>query len=236
MRHQKQVWLEEHSKGRTLPTMSNETAASGVILFSQWLSKQNITSGNAVDIGAGKGRNSIHLAKLGFNVTALEYIEPAIVHARTMAQEAGVEKLITFLNADIDARWPFPDNTFDVAIDSFSSIDIETKSGRETCRDEILRTLKPGGYALVTVCSAEDEWEKELIAKHPGPEPNSTIWPQNGKFQKDYDEAELRIFYEKFTVVELRTIKKAAHKLGRDGTATNFWLVLQKPYVKTSQL
>jgi hypothetical protein len=82
---------------------------------------------------------------------------------------------------------------------------------------------------LVTVCSANDEWEKELIAKYPGAEPNSTIWPQNGKFQKDYDEAELRKFYKAFEIVELRKISKPAFKLGRNGMATNFWLVLRKP-------
>lgn len=93
---------------------------------------------------------------------------------------------------------------------------------------EMLRTLKPGGYALVNVCSADDEWEKELIANHPGPEPNSTIWPQNGKFQKDYTEEELRETYEDFEIMELRKISKPAFKLGRDGIATNLWLVLRK--------
>ena len=128
----------------------------------------------------------------------------------------------------VDIDWQIDDNFFDLAIDSFSSIDIETKLGRERCRDEMYRTLKPGGYALVTVCSAEDEWEKELIASHPGPEPNSTIWPQNGKFQKDYDETELREFYKTFDIVELKRISKPAFKLGRDGTATNLWVVLRK--------
>ncbi len=229
MRQQKKIWLEEHSKGSTLPTMANELAASGVITFAEWLKEHGITSGKAVDIGSGKGRNSIHFAKLGFTVTGLEYIEPAIVHAEAMTKQANVSDGVTFLNTEIDAPWPFDDNYFDVAVDSFSSIDIETKAGRQKYRDEMLRTLKPGGFALVSVCSADDEWERELIATHPGSEPNSTIWPQNGKFQKDYTEAELREFYKPFTVVELRTINKPAHKLGRDGTATNFWVVLQKP-------
>jgi hypothetical protein len=44
----------------------------------------------------------------------------------------------------------------------------------------------------------------------------------------DYDEQELREFYSMFEVVELRKISKPAFKLGRDGTATNYWLVLKK--------
>lgn len=230
MRKQQQIWHDEHTNQGTLPTMANVEPASGVVLFTDWLKEQGVAlSGKATDIGAGKGRNSVHLAKLGFEVWAFEYIEPAIGAAKQLAENNGVANKIHFELAEIDTTWQVADNFFDVAVDSFSSIDIETKEGRENCRDEMYRTLKPGGYALVTVCSADDEWEKELIAKHPGSEPNSTIWPQNGKFQKDYDEAELREFYKAFEVVELKKISKPAFKLGREGTATNLWMVLRKP-------
>jgi SAM-dependent methyltransferase len=229
MRKQQQIWYDEHTNQATLPTMANVEPASGVVLFTDWLKEHNIAlNGTAVDIGAGKGRNSVHLAKLGFTVTALEYIEPAITAARELADKNGVADKISFNLTEVDKAWGIASDSFDVAVDSFSSIDIETKEGRETCRDEMYRTLKPGGYALVTVCSADDEWEKELIANHPGEEPNSTVWPQNGKFQKDYDEAELRDFYKSFEVVELQKISKPAFKLGREGTATNLWAILRK--------
>lgn len=169
----------------------------------------------------------MYLAKLGFEVWALEYIEPALDAAKQLAEKSMADN-IHFELTEVDTGWKIADNFFDLAIDSFSSIDIETKAGREKCRDEMYRTLKPGGYALVTVCSADDEWEKELIASHPGPEPNSTIWPQNGKFQKDYDKAELREFYRVFEIAEFKKISKPAFKLGRNGTATNFWMVLRK--------
>lgn len=229
MRKQQQIWHDEHTNQGTLPTMANVEPASGVVLFTDYLKEHGVAlSGKAVDIGAGKGRNSVHLAKIGFAVWALEYIEPAITTAKQLAEANGVADKIHFELAEVDTDWQIADNFFDVAVDSFSSIDIETTEGREKCRDEMHRTLKPGGYALVTVCSADDEWEKELIANHPGPEPNSTLWPQNGKFQKDYDEAELHEFYKTFEVVELRKISKPAFKLGREGTATNFWVVLRK--------
>lgn len=229
MRKQQQIWHEEHTNQGTLPTMANVEPASGVVLFTDYLKEHGVALfGTAVDIGAGKGRNSVQLAKLGFEVWALEYIGVAIAAAKQLADGNDVADKIHFELAEVDTNWQIDDNFFDLAIDSFSSIDIETKQGREKCRDEMYRTLKPGGYALITVCSADDEWEKELIANHPGTEPNSTIWPQNGKFQKDYDEAELREFYKAFEVVELKKISKPAFKLGRDGTATNLWAVLRK--------
>jgi SAM-dependent methyltransferase len=232
MRKQQQIWHDEHTNQSTLPTMANVEPASGVVLFTDYLKSHDVAlSGKAVDIGAGKGRNSVHLAKLGFEVWALEYIEPAIAAAKQLAETNSVADKIHFELTEVDTTWQIADNFFDMAIDSFSSIDIETRAGREKCRDEMYRTLKPGGYALVTVCSADDEWEKELIANHPGPEPNSTLWPQNGKFQKDYDEAELREFYKAFETVELKKISKPAFKLGREGTATNLWVVLRKPTI-----
>lgn len=229
MRKQKQFWLLEHTDQTTLPTMANREPASGVVLFTDWLKDQGIpATGRAVDIGSGKGRNSIHLAKLGYEVWGLEYIEPAVAASKQLAEGNDVGSKIHFEICEIDSIWQYENDFFDIAIDSFSSIDIETKEGREKCRDEMLRTLKSGGYALVTVCSSDDEWEKELISQYPGPEPNSTFWPENGKFQKDYDEAELREFYNSFEIVELRKISKPAYKLGREGTATNLWMILRK--------
>jgi SAM-dependent methyltransferase len=174
MRKQQSIWLKEHTDQNTLPTMANVEPASGVVLFTDWLTENSlIVPGKAVDVGCGKGRNSVHLATLGFEVWALEYIEPAIKAAAELASNRNVTNKIHFELSEIDEAWAYEDDFFDIAIDSFSSIDIETKVGREVCRDEILRTLKPGGYALITVCSAEDEWEKDLITNHPGPEPNS---------------------------------------------------------------
>jgi SAM-dependent methyltransferase len=230
MRKQREIWLAEHTEQTTLPTMANVEPASGVVLFIEYLKNHGVEQeGDAVDIGAGKGRNAVYLAQQGFKVRALEYIEPAIAAIKELAKDWGMMDKVVCDLAEIDKPWPCEDDLFDVAIDSFSSIDIETKAGREICRDEMLRTLKPGGYALVTVCSADDEWERELIAKSPGPEPNSTIWPQNGKFQKDYTETELREFYQKFEIVDLQTIIKPAFKLGREGHATNLWMILRKP-------
>jgi SAM-dependent methyltransferase len=229
MRKQQDIWRLEHAHQATLPTMANLEPTSGVVRFAHYLDEIGFEShGRAVDIGAGKGRNSIYLAGLGYEVVALEYIQAAVEATARLAQETGVAERVQAVTAEIDRPWDYPDGHFDVAIDSFASIDIETKSGREIYRDEMYRTLKAGGYALVNVCSAADEWERELIAQHPGPEPNSTIWPQNGKFQKDYDEAELRHFYAAFEIIELDEIAKPAFKLGRQGTATNLWMVLRK--------
>ncbi|EKD91372.1 MAG: hypothetical protein ACD_30C00017G0010 [uncultured bacterium] len=229
MRKQKRVWDKEHTEKSSLPSMASEEPSRGVILFGDYLKDHKINlSGKVIDIGCGKGRNAIYLAKLGFEVYAIDYIPKALEQAEKLATRENVSDAIHYLNAAIDSKWQFEDDFFDIAVDCFSSIDIETKKGRETYRNELLRTLKPGGLALITVVSVKDEWEAKLIKNNPGIEKNSTIWPQNNKFQKDYDEKELRDFYKSFEILELKEINKKAFKLGKSYNATNFWLVLKK--------
>ncbi len=229
MRKQQQIWQNEHANPEALPSLTKTKPADAAIYFVNYLrDHQQPLNGKAIDIGCGKGRNSVFLAKQGFDVCALDYIKEALDKAKVLAEENNILEKIKFYQSAFDEQWPFEDNFFDVALDSFSSIDIETENGRNIYKREMFRTLKPGGFAFVGVVSAEDEQEKEMILKSPGPEKNSAIWP-NGKFQKDYDEEELKSFYKEFKILELKSISKPATKLGRNYTGTDIYLILQKP-------
>jgi ubiquinone/menaquinone biosynthesis C-methylase UbiE len=229
-RVQKTIWKEEHRSSHTLPALAAEDPSGMVVAFVNYFKEQgSALPQSVIDIGCGKGRNALYLAMQGARVWGIDYIEDAVMCARKRALELSVDERINFVVGEIDAPWPFADNFFDSAIDCFSSIDIETLHGRRVCRDEMFRTLKSRGYALVCVVAAHDAWEKELIVTNPGEEPNSSFWPINGKFQKNYDAAELRTFYAAFEIVELREVSKKAVKLGKEFIATNFWLLLRKP-------
>lgn len=230
MRKQQEIWEAEHARLETLPSYVSSEPSSGVLHFKGWLEREKLLPPRKlVDIGCGKGRNAVYLAKAGYEVFGMDYVQQALDEAEKLGEENNVSSLLHFHRAEIDSPWPFEDEFFDLALDCFSSIDIETTKGREVCRDEMLRTLKPGGHAFVAVVSVEDEIERELLENSPGPERNSVVWPQNGKFQKDYDEEELREFYSAFEVVELKEVRKPSSKLGRNFTATNYWLTLRKP-------
>lgn len=232
MRKQQQIWQKEHEEGELIPSETKKSSSSEpssyVVKLVAFLRESGIPlRGNVVDIGAGKGRNTIYLAKQGFDLYALDYIQSAIDHISSVSKQ---EKLSTIhaICAPIDEPWPFPNNFFDFAIDCFSSIDIETIKGREVYRNEMFRTLKQGGYALVVVVASDDAFESQMIRQHPGSEKNSSIWPKTGKFQKNYDEDDLRAFYSSFEIIRLEKLTKNAHKMGRDFIATNYWLLLRK--------
>lgn len=49
------------------------------------------TTGSAIDLGAGEGRNAVWLASRGWDVTAVDFSAVGLAKARTMAMEAEVE-------------------------------------------------------------------------------------------------------------------------------------------------
>ena len=227
-RKQKQIWEQEHLGSVSLPSLGKTHPAKGVVDFSNFLKKFNLSGKRIVDIGSGKGRNAIYLAAEGYEVYCIDYIQTALDHTKKLAKKMNLSSHVHIINAEIDKSWPFEDNFFDLAIDCFSSIDVETKKGRLRYRDELWRTLKPGGSALIMVVSVNDEMESKFLKESPGREKNSVIWP-NGKFQKNYNERELRSFYVMFETLKLKEISKKAFKLGTAYTAKNYWMVLRKP-------
>lgn len=231
MRQQQHIWQLEHQQKLSLPSIQESQPSGSVIFFIEYLKKNKVATTNqqVIDIGCGSGSNSVYMAELNNSVVAIDYIPEAIANTKLLAKEKKVVEKIAFYTQEIDRKWPFEENAFDLALDCFSSIDIETREGRDVYKKELLRTLKPGGYALITVVSTADEIESELLKTSPGFEHNSTIWPGSGKLQKDYDEKELREFYKEFMIKEVKAVTKLKHKLGIDYLATNLWMIIQKP-------
>jgi SAM-dependent methyltransferase len=55
--------------------------------------------GRALDVGCGSGRDAVHLAKHGWQVTAVDFVEKALDRAKQRAAEEGVEA--RFVKADV---------------------------------------------------------------------------------------------------------------------------------------
>ncbi len=234
-RRQQHLWEEEHKHPHILLPMDSTDVSSGVELFVQWLKKKGIDLArlHGIEMACGKGRNVIGLARQGMYMTGLDFSTSAIREARRRAKRSVVPQT-RFLVHDVTKRWPFPRNTFDLAIDCFGSTDIESPQGRTAARQEILRILKPGGYFLLYTLSTDDEFHKAMMKVSPGREQNSFVHPTNGKFEKTFDRAELMALYKDFRLITLRRVRKTAEFFGKTYKNKHFWVIWQKPARKTS--
>ncbi len=129
---------------------------------SNWL-KENAnllkTSGKALDIAGGEGRNSVFVARQGYEVTCLDISENGLKKARDLAQEKKTK--ITTLHADLDIS-SLPENEYDLVL-CFNFLDRNLFPG-------IRKTLKSGGLLFyetfnqdyLKYSSFKKEWVLEI--------------------------------------------------------------------------
>ena len=89
-----------------------------------FLQKYKITE--VFDLGCGSGRNAVHLAKQGYKVTAFDFSETALDHAREWADLENVH--VTFSNQNVTKLPPdlFADKSYGViASDIFQFLDFD---------------------------------------------------------------------------------------------------------------
>ncbi|MBM3857592.1 MAG: class I SAM-dependent methyltransferase [Verrucomicrobia bacterium] len=204
---QHQIWEEEHRHPQVLLPMNSMEVSHGVSLFWNWLQKENFSQSlHGLEMGCGKGRNSIWLAQQNVAMEAFDFSSVAIEEAKKRALAATSKILPHFHVHDATQPWPFKSNSFDFVIDCFASTDIDSLQGRTFARDECWRVLKPHGYLLLYTLSTDDAFHQEMRQNSPSSEKNSFFHPANGKFEKVFDEEELKNFYQDWKWIEKKRI------------------------------
>jgi ubiquinone/menaquinone biosynthesis C-methylase UbiE len=112
----------------------------------QFVLAQAMPLGGAVlEVGTGKGRFLVRLARHVAAVTTVDIAAEEQVCARLNARYAGVEEKIRFVLQDA-ARLPWPDATFDAAVTMNAMHHI---AHFEQVLEEMLRVVKPGGRIVL---------------------------------------------------------------------------------------
>lgn len=226
---QQEIWDEEHRKPYVLPQMDSSEASSGVVQLVEWLKQKGIESGlKGIELGCGKGRNVIGLAKLGFEMTGIDFSPAAIEEAQNRAKKAGLADKVTFIVHDATEPWIFDSASFDLAIDCFATTDIESPEGRKFASEEMIRILKPDGYLLTYLLSPEGEFHKQMLVESPASERNAFLHPTTGKFEKTFDRDEIISLYKGMDLVEERRISKKATFFGKEYNCYHYWMIFQK--------
>lgn len=133
-----------------------------------------------------------------------------------------------FLVQDVTEKFAVNDNSQDFAIDCFGSTDIESEAGRKAARDNLVKTIKPGGYLFLYLLSTDDEFHKEMIEKYPGPDEGSFVHPVNGKYEKAFTEKEVTELYKDLKLISMKRIPKTATFFGKEYNCNHIWAIFQK--------
>ncbi len=110
--------------------------------------------GQALDIGAGEGRNALYLASRGLNVLAIDQSEVGIRKAQRLAQERGL--MLRAQTADLQDFDAAPNS-----VDLVTSIFVHLPSTlRAAVHQRVKSWLKPGGVFLLEAY-APDQIERD---------------------------------------------------------------------------
>lgn len=129
----------------------NQRYASAAFLFgtepNAWL-REHATAlpprGRILCVADGEGRNSVWLARQGFQVDAFDVADRAVEKARAFAQREGVS--VNLAVADVDGfAWP------EAAYDGVAAIFVQFADPDTRARlfERIVRSLKPGGVLVL---------------------------------------------------------------------------------------
>lgn len=99
---------------------------------------------SVLSIAEGEGRNGVHLAKKGLDVTGVEFAPSAIAKAEKLAIQNGVQP--TFIQSDLFA-WDWPVDTFDITLGLF--FQFVGPSERDALWRKMRAATRPGGLIVI---------------------------------------------------------------------------------------
>jgi SAM-dependent methyltransferase len=102
------------------------------------------SSGKALAVADGEGRNGVWLAEQGLDVTSVDFSPTAQAKAIALAKERGVD--VTFVRSDVH-DWEYPEAAFDVVVEIFTQFSTPAERARKWAG--MRRALKPGGLLIV---------------------------------------------------------------------------------------
>lgn len=104
-----------------------------------------IAPGRAITLGCGEGRETIYLAKQGFDVMGLDFSPTAIKKARRRAKQVGVE--IPFIVEDL-TKMKQSLGSFDLVMD-FGALNDMSQDDRDRYMVNVLPMTRPGGQFVM---------------------------------------------------------------------------------------
>jgi len=165
--------------------------------------------GRILCVADGEGRNSVWLARQGFEVDAFDVADRAVDKARAFAQREGVT--VNFAVADCDGfSWP------EAAYDGVAAIFVQFADPPTRARmfERIVRSLKPGGVLIL-----QGYAPKQLEYRTGGPPILSHLYTQEL----------LQAAFADLSIIELKDYEALVHEgQGHSGQSALIGLVARR--------
>lgn len=156
-----------------------------------------------LDVTCGPGLYAVDFARLGCQVTGIDFGPASIAYARQLAQEKGVADRCHFLHEDV-RKAPYPLAAYDAALFIYGQMGPFRRDDARMLLDQIAAALKPGARLVIELL------DQERIDKK-----NSSWWFTDDKGlwgdrpflhlgQRNWLDEE-KIAVEQFTIIDLET-------------------------------
>ena len=149
------LWTAEYQTGG-IPSSARTSPSGAVVWALGKLRDHKMRLLTAVDVGCGKGRNSLYLAEQGLDVTALDFTPMAIKALTQAAQERGLNERIRAVLHDVTEPWPVGRNDIDLIVDTFCFKHITPQAMRLAYKQNLLDVLGLRGHYLISFASIGD--------------------------------------------------------------------------------
>ena len=225
---QEKVWENEYRNEPKLITKHNEPQKTFLRFLKYYKKKigKDFSKISVFDAGCGAGRNSNHLASMGFNVSGCDISSSAINIAKERAKNADLE--IDYGVCDLGRVLKYSDASMNLVLDVTSSNSLDEK-GRKIFVEEIFRILKKDGYLYVrALCLEGDKNAKNLIKKNSGKEKDTYKMPELGLVERVFSREDFEKTYSENFIIE-KLIKESGYtKFGGQNYKRNFWVAYLK--------
>ena len=127
---------------------------------------EGLPPGRALDLGCGEGGDAVHLARLGWRVTAIDVSPTALARTDATATAAGVASQVTTEHHDLASS--FPSGRFDLVVAMFFQSPLELP--RERVLHRAAESLDPGGHLVVVEHGSAPTWSEHHDMEFTTPE------------------------------------------------------------------
>jgi len=109
-----------------------------------------------LELGAGQGRDTLYLARRGFQVHALDYAVEGIEAIEAKAETEGLGDRVTVGLHDVRQLLPVADSAFDASYSHMLLCMALTTPELDRLVGDLRRVLRPGGHVVYTVRTTDD--------------------------------------------------------------------------------